>query len=344
MEIIMKHHLVIIYDGIENSVFAGQVLAPLVQKLHNHPEDRGLIISFEKSKPSLASITAYTNIDCIVLRKIRFFGSLSMYYAAYQLRKVLSQYTIASIVVRGPLAACILAYTNQTVPCIVQARGLAAQEYAYAHDENQSWFIKKVHQFRTYQYEAIERYVYGSYAQQAPIMIRAVSESLRAYIIATFGTPPAKITVEAADIPKTIPSNMLQTWRSSLRTALHITEVQYVYVYNGSAKAWQCPQETVAYFAEQYAQNHQAFLLILTQDTAPFITLCTQYRLPQNAYHIMHVQHNEIYRYLAVADAGIIFRKPHIINWVSRPTKILEYQAVGLKIIHNNTVAMLQEK
>jgi hypothetical protein len=50
-----------------------------------------------------------------------------------------------------------------------------------------------------------------------------------------------------------------------------------------------------------------------------------------------------IYHYLAAADIGIIFRKPHIINWISRPTKILEYQAVGLKIIHNNTVAMLAD-
>ncbi len=82
---------------------------------------------------------------------------------------------------------------------------------------------------------------------------------------------------------------------------------------------------------------------MLTQDTDYFAALCVKHVLPSHSYHIIFVPHHEIYHYLAAADAGIIFREAHIINWVSRPTKILEYQAVGLKIIHNNTVAMLAD-
>jgi len=50
-----------------------------------------------------------------------------------------------------------------------------------------------------------------------------------------------------------------------------------------------------------------------------------------------------LYVYLAAADYGLLFRHKDIINWVSRPTKMLEYQAVGLKIIHNNTIEWLSE-
>lgn len=343
----MNYHLTIIYDGIENSVFAGQVLTPLVQKLTQHPNDRGLIISFEKKKLSAAAIAAITNhknIDCIILHKIPFFGTLSLRYAVYQLGRIIPHYPIISMTVRGPLAAWIFTHTKMaTSVCTVQARGLAAQEYAYAHADAPSWFMKQFHQFRRRQYEAIERFVYGTAAHTSPLLIRAVSESLRSYIIDTFGTPPEKIIVEETDIPQKINPDVLQRWRATIRTTLAIDAMTYVYVYNGSAKAWQCPNETVAYFAEQYRKNQHTFLLILTQDQQPFINLCTQYAIPSGAYHITHVPHTQIYQYLAAADAGIIFRKSHIINWVSRPTKILEYQAVGLKMIHNNTVAMLVE-
>ena len=37
----------------------------------------------------------------------------------------------------------------------------------------------------------------------------------------------------------------------------------------------------------------------------------------------------------------MLVREKDIINCVSRPTKMLEYQSAGLKIVHNNTVAWL---
>lgn len=344
----MKHHLIIIYDGIENSVFAGQVLAPLNVHLMNYPADRGLIISFEKKMPAKAAldqIAKHTTIDYLILRKIPFLGSLSLRYAAYQLERAMRNYIIHAITARGPLAAWIVTHTKELdhIPCIVQARGLAAQEYGYAHDDTQSWFMKKIHQFRMHQYEAIEQFVYGTYAQQSETIIRAVSEPLRTYLIDTFHTPHRKILVEGTDIPQKIDPTILQTWRSAMRTTMNIPPDTYMYVYNGSAKAWQCPEQTVAYFASLYKNNQNLFLLILTQDQQKFIDLCMHAAIPSCAYHITHVRHDMMYHYLAAADAGIIFRKPHIINWVSRPTKILEYQAVGLTIIHNNTVAMLAD-
>ena len=50
---------------------------------------------------------------------------------------------------------------------------------------------------------------------------------------------------------------------------------------------------------------------------------------------------DDVIKYLCAADAGILLRKKDVVNWVARPTKILEYRAAGLKIIHNDTVAML---
>jgi len=64
-------------------------------------------------------------------------------------------------------------------------------------------------------------------------------------------------------------------------------------------------------------------------------------KLPKDSYLLLSVKPNNLHKYLAACDVGLLFREKDIINWVSRPTKMLEYQSVGLKIEHNNTIAWL---
>ncbi len=133
-------------------------------------------------------------------------------------------------------------------------------------------------------------------------------------------------------------------WRIQARSELSISDQKTVYCYNGSAKSWQCPEDTVDFFIIEYKKNNNAFLLILTQDIEIFENILTRKNLPKNSYIIKKVTHKEIYKYLSAADYGLIFRENNILNWVSRPTKALEYEAVGIKIIHNNTVDFLLKK
>lgn len=343
----MNNQIFVLYDGIRNPVFAGQVLKPFIKKLDEHSDNQGTIISFERSPLSSAEqerITRDPRITLIILLKIPFFGSLSLRYAAHQLKKVLPQLSPAShITCRGPLAAWIVGHSNfpAHIPCIVQARGLAAHEYRYAH---QSHRMQWVHRIRAWQYEQIERLVYGTFARQKNVMIHAVSTALATYLMEQFNTPKHRIIVADHDVPHAIPIAQRNVWRTEIRIKLNIPSSAYVYVYNGSAKPWQCPEQTVQFFIDAYHKNPLAFLLILTQDIALFYTLVARYQLPRTAYCITEVAHTEIYRYLSAADAGILLREPHIINWVSRPTKALEYEAVGLPIIHNNTIGMLQNE
>jgi hypothetical protein len=341
----MKYHLLLIYDSIENSVFTGQVLTPFLKRLASCPEERGLLISFEKKVPSAKALAQLTHpqLAYYMLPQLPFVGTLSLRYAAYHLHRMLHHYSLASITARGPLAGWIIGHVagTNTVPSLIQARGLAAQEYAYAHAAETTWWRKSLHHIRMQQYVSIEHWVYGSYARHPSVTIEAVSNTLGNYLVTTFNTPGAGITIAAEDIPPTVSSATIAAWRTQMRCMLGIDENAYVYVYNGSAKAWQCPAATVTYFANEYHRNKNTFLLILTQDTAPFEQLCLQAQLPSHAFCIITIAHHDMYQYLAAADAGILLRDSHIINWISRPTKVLEYKAVGLIIIHNNTVAML---
>ena len=95
------------------------------------------------------------------------------------------------------------------------------------------------------------------------------------------------------------------------------------------------------FFKKQLEKNKFSFLLILTQDKNAFKQIVDSCKLDSTCYKILTVEHADIYRYLSACDSGLIFREKNIINWVSRPTKVLEYQSVDLKIIHNHTIALL---
>ncbi len=342
----MNTQLIVLYDSIFNSVFESQVVTPLVKQLDVAPATRAHIVSFERPYPTkhrLKSVRIDPRIELHLYKKLPFFGTVSLRYAVQKLRTLLKKINPTTITARGPLAGWIVAHaTDGSVPVIAQARGLAAQEYLYAHQPASGWY-HFWHRWRARHYEAIERFVYGSYAHQSHVTIHAVSDALKEYLQTKWHAPQHKIVVATHDIPPSFSLNKIKQWRATMRRQLTIPANSYVYVYSGSAHAWQCPEQTIQFFADAYHKNKRLFLLILTQNSKPFIALLQKQALPAHVYHITQVPHAEIYHYLAVADAGLLFREAHCINWVARPTKVLEYRAVGLEIIHNSTVGMLYE-
>ncbi len=331
--------LFILYDSLLNSVFQGQVVSLLKKRLDTGNCTQAYIITFEQrtfSKNELEKIIPDKRIEIIVLKKVPFIGSLSLRYASYQLRKAIPSLSFETVIARGPFAGWIAAREiPSTIPITIQARGLAAQEYLYEHTNN-FW-----HRFRAWCYEAIEKKVYGPYARKKNITIQAVSKALKTYMINTWGTQKNAISIAQQDIPFVCPIDKVARWRTHIRSQLQISESAQVYVYAGSAHAWQCPEETILFFQKKLTQNPTLILLVLSADKEPFRALVEKYRIPKSSYRILTVPHQEMCAYLSAADTGLLFRKKHIINWVSRPTKALEYKAVGLKIIHNDTVAML---
>ena len=101
----MQHppSIFIIYDGINNSVFQGQVLQPLINKASNNPEQHIILISFERSKTIKLPDTGTTpNLSIKILHQVPFVGSLSLWYASKQLKKVLAHFIHYELAARGP--------------------------------------------------------------------------------------------------------------------------------------------------------------------------------------------------------------------------------------------------
>jgi hypothetical protein len=332
----------VLNDSITNSVFCGQVLEPLAHLQQRY--QRIVLVSFERNPLTFEQQQHVTQRlgehNFFVLKRLPFLGTLSLRYEAYLLKRLLKNFNDYDLMSRGPLAGWIALHAAQPqkISITVQARGLLSEEYLFAH-AGYSRLMSYVHRFRAWQLLTIERYVYA----YPSITIQAVSPALKDYLISHFKADSNHITIAADDIPQPISQEHKHEWRTQIRSQLGIPQSTHVYCYNGSVKAWQCPQETINYFKKQLTESPDSFLLVLTQDEQAFNKLLALAHIPPTHYHVRTVPHAQVNSYLCAADTGIIFRQPHILNWVSRPTKALEYTSAGLAIVHNNTVAWLNK-
>ncbi len=343
-------YVYIIYDSIDNSVFESQVLMSFLAHPDSpDPSAQKILITFETSSlcpKRLSSIAhTYPNLTLIALKKLPLMGILSLYYACFQLKKILSTHKPLHILARGPLAGWItLKAINSSIPVLltIQARSILAEEYAYTYSCDSSMW----HRWRLNTLKYIEQSVYSpEIVKQFPfVRIEAVSPALKDYIRVTWKMPEHAITIAYRDIPDKIAPEIVKNWRLHVRQELAIPDDYFVYCYNGSVKPWQRPELVINFFKEALIKDKNSFLLVITQDMHIFKQSLASAQVPLHSYHLIRVTHDTIYRYLAAADMGILIREPHVINWTSRPTKMLEYQAAGLPIAHNNTIAWLAEK
>lgn len=358
----------VIYDSIENSVFESQVRDPLLAVLNANPHCEVTLISFEKETLSHTKIQSiipvHDRLHFILARKFPFIGKLTLYPATEQLKRILSYVPSDHLIARGPLAGWIIlralnkrcltknfAGCSENCLCLpritIQARGLAAEEYRFAYHEKRVIIKKWFQQFIYRELDKIEQEVFGTknYSTHMSLLtIEAVSPALKEYLISRYKADPRTITIASNDLPPSFSPEQRTQWRHEVRQQLSIPDAAEVYCYSGSAKPWQCGKETIEYFKMIYASNKNAVLLIYSQNKDQFEEWLFESQLPPASYRLMSIKSDQLYRYLAAADYGMLFRQKDIINWVSRPTKMLEYEAVGLKIMHNNTIGWLADK
>lgn len=356
MQKIREKSIFLIYDGVQNSVFSSQVLSPILGDLEQNPNKTITLISFEKDKIEPKTIKKliknHRRLRFIIINKKKF-EPINFLLKHNQLKNIILELKPNQITCRGPLAGFISIKTLKSCQqhpdfkppkLIIQARGLCAQESRFAAQFlSKPSLLAKIKNKIAFKFlEFIEKKVFGlKLNYKSKIEIEAVSPALAQYLTKEFKTDPSIISIAQKDIPKYISAKQKEKWRSEIREILNIPTRTTVYCYSGSAKPWQCAKESIEFFEQKYIESKSSFLLILTTETQKFEDIISKSNLPKNSFIILNVKPEDIYKYIAAADIGLLFRHNDIINWVSRPTKMLEYKALGLKIEHNNTVGML---
>lgn len=337
----------VLYDGIGNSVFHSQVLVPIQKFLNEHKEERVTLVSFERGRISPEKIKSiedlHERLSLVILKKYPVIGRMSLCLSLVPLVRLLRRFRISKIIARGPFAGWIVLKSlsclqNLPSSVVVQARGLAAEEYRYVHGKKSFYDAYK---YRLY--KNIEHSVYSqkTVPKGVNFSIETVSPALRKYLICTFNSDLETTSVSTYDIPEPVARARVLACRGAIRDELGIPFEACVYCYSGSAHRWQCIDEIIEFAEDTCELDDDAFFLFLTRDVDIFEKKLRAAGLPRERYLVRFVPHEKIYDYLSAADAGLIYREEDIVNWVSRPTKVLEYRAVGLQIVHNGTVGWL---
>ena len=354
--------MMVIFDGIDNSVFKSQVLTPLLNRIEEQKNLEVTLVSFERkeysSKELMRIIPSHDKLHVILCPRTPFAGSFGLFIAGYYFKRIIRSIPLEKIIARGPLAGWVVLefiknlYKNneqqELIDITIQARGLAAEEYRLACEQGRiSWYHRL---FKTWYYRTLQNIEYDVYRNDrfkrkyTSIEIETVSEALKRYLIEAYEAAADKVFIAKKDLILPINQEKIDSWRNKIRSNLSIPESAVVYCYSGSAKPWQCIEETVELMKEKMLSDKNVWgLLLLPKNDHPYIEqLLDQHCINQNQIILRSVENSHLLQYLSAADYGIVLRKKDIVNSVSRPTKLLEYNAVGLKIIHNDTIDYLK--
>ena len=356
----INHTCAIIFDGIHNTVFYAQLLKPMIDKRNMHGNVHTQIISFEKQPKSIVTsgIYEHANSTYIIHQRIPYIGCITLLPAILtifmHIIKLLCYYratqkTVSiTLLARGPFAAYALRRAWQMLPISIiprhitlnmhiQIRGIAAEEYRLYPSQFGSWLQKK----RYRQLNNLEKKAYAAAYQNEPITFEAASNALADYAIATYRTTQEHMQIAPHRLPPPLPPTIRRQQRIAIRKQLGIAPDARVFVYSGSTQPWQCIAEMIDHFTHVRTQNKKAHLLLLTPDIDTMKAYIQHYQLDVSNYTIMSVLPTEVVTYVCAADYGYLLRKPHIVNWTSMPTKLQDYYAAEICVLHNQTVAYI---
>lgn len=348
--------LVVVYDGIQNSVFESLVLDPAKKRVQAGQYAHVDILSFEVNTAEAskrARLLSVPGVSILVAKKLPFIGKTTLFFQAPTLAKQLSTGWYEAVIARGPLAGFIVKIAlswfmgapqiSALATVTVQARGLAAEEARLAFDIElpDSFFRKMLFSLRIKRLRAIEESVYNAHKWPRDVCITAVSTALRTYLIEKFSAVSETVIVDDFDRIPMADKALVSAWRHELRNFLKIPQDAIVYGYSGSYKYWQCAEETVAFIARKIQEDPRVYGIILSTDLVPFQSLISTAPTDKRRFLVRYVAPKDILQWLSLCDYGVILRYQDVVNWVARPTKALEYLAVGLSIIHNNTIKWL---
>jgi glycosyltransferase involved in cell wall biosynthesis len=132
--------------------------------------------------------------------------------------------------------------------------------------------------------------------------------------------------------------------RDHLRRKLGLAD-RFVISYLGTLTVWQWPEAMFSLFAQLYKHKPDCFLYLLipANDHEKARSFISQHNIPADAYRLEEISHDKVGSILGVADAGLLLRKSHPVNYVASPTKFGEYLAAGVPVIATDGIGDTSE-
>jgi len=115
-------------------------------------------------------------------------------------------------------------------------------------------------------------------------------------------------------------------------------------IYSGTTAPYQHLDDLTLPFLKTLVSKRADFkVLLLTPDPEDMTRLVSQHHFPKDKLIIDSLSQQEVALALAAGDAGVLIRKPTLVNMVSQPVKVAEYLLAGLPIIFENGTGGIPE-
>jgi glycosyltransferase involved in cell wall biosynthesis len=170
--------------------------------------------------------------------------------------------------------------------------------------------------------------------------ITTVSESLRQLLIDEMGASP-----DCAVVPCCVTNITSDAGRAELRKSWGVGDNEVVVVYSGTTAAYQHLEDlTIPFMKKLAASNPRVKLAFFSSQVDKIKTMLSAAGVDMKKVLLKSFQQNEVAAALTACDAGILIRKPTLVNRVANPVKIAEYLAAGLPIIIEKGVGGVAEE
>jgi len=113
---------------------------------------------------------------------------------------------------------------------------------------------------------------------------------------------------------------------------------KFVVCYAGSAEEYQLPEEMCKIYEKILLYLPSAFFQILTPQGSVFVQYLHALGIHPNNYKILNIPHTEVFKYLQIADMGLLLRDSSLVNRVASPTKFAEYCIAGLPVLMTDAI------
>ncbi len=159
--------------------------------------------------------------------------------------------------------------------------------------------------------------------------VTTVSDALRTLLIETAGA-----TAECAVVPCCVSTVVPGDRREELRNSWGVGKDEIVVVYSGTTAAYQHLEDLTIPFMKALMEADSKIRLAFFSSQIDKITMMLQNEgLDIERVLLKKFRQDEVGSALSACDAGILIRKPTLVNRVANPVKIAEYLAAGLPII-----------
>ena len=159
--------------------------------------------------------------------------------------------------------------------------------------------------------------------------VTAVSESLKELLVTKLNAP-----ADTSIVPCCVNKITEDTNRAGIRAEWGLSDEDIAVVYSGTTAAYQHLEDlTIPFMKQLLLQDASVKLVFLTPQAGQIGRIITANNIPENRVIIRSLPQFEVADALTACDAGILIRKPTLVNRVANPVKIAEYMAAGLPII-----------